>query len=174
MSCTDIKSTIYSFWFLLKLQIRSCSKFVTHATNIWSSGDGSCDVFFKLTCRKETLLQNFVKLGVKLTFFAPWLPWQRPPFWILQRTVLCSSSQHFFLLGCYQEYSVNDVCKTTLFGIGRTNFAAVAMEIKKEGFFKKIWFLSSNIVVIFTVVCGSFWCVDKIQNDVTMETKVPK
>ena len=25
-----------------------------------------------------------------------------------------------------------------------------------------------------TVVCGSFWCVDKIQNDVTMETEVPK
>jgi hypothetical protein len=23
-------------------------------------------------------------------------------------------------------------------------------------------------------VCGSFWRVDKIQNDVTMETKVPK
>jgi hypothetical protein len=21
-------------------------------------------------------------LGVNLTFFAPWLPWQRPPFWI--------------------------------------------------------------------------------------------
>ena len=31
---------------------------------------------------QETLLQNFVKFGVNLTFFAPWLPWQRPPFWI--------------------------------------------------------------------------------------------
>ena len=31
---------------------------------------------------QETLLQNFVKLEVNLTFFAPWLPWQRPPFWI--------------------------------------------------------------------------------------------
>jgi hypothetical protein len=29
---------------------------------------------------QETLLQNFVKLEVNLTFFAPWLPWQRPPF----------------------------------------------------------------------------------------------
>jgi hypothetical protein len=29
-------------------------------------------------------------------------------------------------------------------------------------------------VGIFTVVCGSFWRVDKIQNDVTMETEVPK
>ena len=32
---------------------------------------------------RETLLQNFVKLEVNLTFFAPWLPWQRPPFWII-------------------------------------------------------------------------------------------
>jgi hypothetical protein len=23
-----------------------------------------------------------VKFGVNLTFFAPWLPWQQPPFWI--------------------------------------------------------------------------------------------
>ena len=29
---------------------------------------------------QETLLQKF---GVNLTFFAPWVPWQRPPFWIL-------------------------------------------------------------------------------------------
>ena len=36
---------------------------------------------------QETLLQNFVKLEVNLTFFAPWLPWQRPPFWI------CSTPQ---------------------------------------------------------------------------------
>jgi hypothetical protein len=34
--------------------------------------------------------------------------------------------------------------------------------------------LNLNIVGIFTVVCGSFWRVDKIQNDVTMETEVPK
>ena len=31
----------------------------------------------------KTLLQKFVKFGVNLTFFAPWLPSQRPPFWIL-------------------------------------------------------------------------------------------
>jgi hypothetical protein len=37
------------------------------------------------------------------------------------------------------------------------------MEIKKGGIFKTFWFLSSNIVGIFTVVCGSFWHVDKIQ-----------
>ena len=31
---------------------------------------------------QETLLQNFLKFGVNLTFFAAWLPWQRPPCWI--------------------------------------------------------------------------------------------
>ena len=31
---------------------------------------------------QETLLQKIVKFGVNLTFFAPWLPWQWPPFWI--------------------------------------------------------------------------------------------
>ena len=31
---------------------------------------------------QETLLPNFVKFGVNLKKFAPWLPWQRPPFWI--------------------------------------------------------------------------------------------
>jgi uncharacterized membrane protein (DUF485 family) len=30
------------------------------------------------------------------------------------------------------------------------------------------------IVGIFTVVCGSFWHVDQIQNGITMETEVPK
>jgi hypothetical protein len=30
------------------------------------------------------------------------------------------------------------------------------------------------IVGLFTVVCGSFWHVDKIQNGITMETEVPK
>ena len=29
---------------------------------------------------QETLLQNFVKFGVNLTFCAPWLPWQQPHF----------------------------------------------------------------------------------------------
>ena len=33
-------------------------------------------------CDRKHYLQNFVKFGVKLTFFAPWLPWQWPPFWI--------------------------------------------------------------------------------------------
>ena len=37
-------------------------------------------------CWQETLLQKFVKFGVNLTFFAPWLPWQRPPFWIFFQT----------------------------------------------------------------------------------------
>ena len=31
---------------------------------------------------QETLLQKLLQSGVNLTFFAPWLPWQRPPFWI--------------------------------------------------------------------------------------------
>ncbi len=36
---------------------------------------------------KETLLQKIEKFGVKLTCFAPWLPWQRMPHWI------CSTPQ---------------------------------------------------------------------------------
>jgi hypothetical protein len=35
---------------------------------------------------QETLLEQFVKFGVNLTFFAPWLPWQRPSFWIVSTT----------------------------------------------------------------------------------------
>ena len=35
---------------------------------------------------QETLLQNFVKLEVNLTFCVPWLPWQRPPFLIYSTT----------------------------------------------------------------------------------------
>ena len=31
---------------------------------------------------QETLLQNFLKFGVNLTFLAPWLPCQWLPFWI--------------------------------------------------------------------------------------------
>jgi hypothetical protein len=38
------------------------------------------------------------------------------------------------------------------------------METKKGGFKKKIGFLSSNFVGISTVVCGSFWGVENIQN----------
>ena len=35
---------------------------------------------------QEILLQKFVKFGVNLKFFAPWLPWQRLPFWIFSTT----------------------------------------------------------------------------------------
>ena len=35
---------------------------------------------------QETLLENFVKFGVNLNFFASWLPWQRLPFWIFSAT----------------------------------------------------------------------------------------
>jgi hypothetical protein len=31
---------------------------------------------------QETLLEKIVKFRVNLKFFAPWLPWQRPPSWI--------------------------------------------------------------------------------------------
>jgi hypothetical protein len=52
------------------------------------------------------------------------------------------------------------------------------MEIKKGGFFKKNFDffhqVSWNIVGIFTVVCGSFWHVDKIQNGISIETEEPK
>jgi hypothetical protein len=43
-------------------------------------------------------------------------------------------------------------------GIGWTNFAAVAMETKKEGFnfFDSFHQSSCNFVGISTVVCGSF------------------
>ena len=55
-------------------------------------------------------------------------------------------------------------------GIGWTNFAAVAMETKKggkEGLNKKLDSFhqaSWNFVGISTVVCGSFWGVEQIQN----------
>jgi hypothetical protein len=53
----EIKKGDFFFFFL------SSSNFMRHRSNI------------------PTLLQKFVKFGVNLTFFAPWLPWQRPPFW---------------------------------------------------------------------------------------------
>ena len=46
---------------------------------------------------QETLLQNFVKFGVNLTFFAPWLPWQRLPFWIFSTPRSCHTLQWIFL-----------------------------------------------------------------------------
>ena len=55
--------------------------------------------------------------------------------------------------------------KAQKIGIGKTNFAAVAMEIKKGGFNFFFYFFhqtSWNIVGIFTVVCGSFWHVDGV------------
>ena len=33
-------------------------------------------IYFCVKCQKDPLF------GVNLTFFATWLPWQRPPFWI--------------------------------------------------------------------------------------------
>jgi hypothetical protein len=49
-------------------------------------------------------------------------------------------------------------------------------EIKKGGFKKKLisFIKLHETFIIFTIVCGSFWRVDKIQNDITMETEVPK
>ena len=38
-------------------------------------------IYFCVKFQKDPLY------GVNLTFFAPWLPWQRPPFWI------CSTPQ---------------------------------------------------------------------------------
>ena len=35
--------------------------------------------------------------GVNLTFFAPWLPWQRPPFWIFSTHKSCHTLQWIFL-----------------------------------------------------------------------------
>ena len=50
---------------------------------------------------QETLLQKFVKYGVNLTFFAPWLPWQRPPFWIFCSTPnSCHTLRWIFLQSC--------------------------------------------------------------------------
>jgi hypothetical protein len=63
-------------------------------------------------------------------------------------------------------------------GIGWTNFAAVAMETKKGGFKK---FLDSfhqtscSFVGISTVVCGSFWGLNKFKMvSVAVEIKVQK
>ena len=53
-------------------------------------------------------------------------------------------------------------------GIGWTNFAAVAMETKEGGFkiiLDSFHQTSWNFVGISTVVCGSFWGVEKIQNE---------
>jgi hypothetical protein len=41
---------------------------------------------------QETLLQTFVKFGMNLAFFANWLPWERPPFWICSTP---KSATHF-------------------------------------------------------------------------------
>ena len=52
-------------------------------------------------------------------------------------------------------------------GIGWTNFAAVAMETKKGGFKKcldSFHKTSRTVVGISTVVFGSFWGLNKIQN----------
>ena len=53
-------------------------------------------------------------------------------------------------------------------GIGWTNFAAVAMETKEGGFkiiLDSFHQTSWNFVGISTVVCGSFWGVEQIQNE---------
>ena len=57
--------------------------------------------------------------------------------------------------------------KPKKFGIGWTNFAAVVMETKKGGFnflFDSFHQTSWNSVGISTVVCGSHWGIDTIQN----------
>jgi hypothetical protein len=47
--------------------------------------------------RQETLLQKCVKFGVNLTFIAPWLPWQRPPFLIFSTPKSCHALRWIFL-----------------------------------------------------------------------------
>ena len=46
---------------------------------------------------QETLLRNFVTFGVNLTCFAPWLPWQRSPFWIFSNPNSCHTLRWIFL-----------------------------------------------------------------------------
>jgi hypothetical protein len=36
-----------------------------------------------------------VKFGVNLTFFAPWLPWQQPPFWIFSTPSKKKAATHY-------------------------------------------------------------------------------
>jgi hypothetical protein len=69
-------STIY-FDFILAaiLKWRPFWKFKKKRAQLWVM------IYFCVKFQKDPLY------GVNLTFFAPWLPWQRPPFWI------CSTRQ---------------------------------------------------------------------------------
>ena len=43
----------------------------------------------RCVCDRKHYCKKFVKFGVNLTFFAPWLPWQRLPFWIFSTPKNC-------------------------------------------------------------------------------------
>jgi hypothetical protein len=52
---------------------------------------------------QETILQNFVKFGENLKKIAPWLPWQRPPFWILSTP---KAATHYGGYSCKVSWSL--------------------------------------------------------------------
>ena len=45
---------------------------------------------------QQTLLQNFVKFRMNLTFFEPWLPWQRQLFWSCSTLKRCQTLRWIF------------------------------------------------------------------------------
>jgi hypothetical protein len=64
----------FHFWivndFLKFLYWRPFWKFLKQRAQLWVM------IYFCVKFQKDP------QFGVNLTFFAPWLPWQRPPFWI--------------------------------------------------------------------------------------------
>ena len=62
-------------------------------------------IYFCVKFQKDPLL------GVNLTLFAPWLPWQRPPFWILFNP--SKAATHY---GGYSCKAIADVTPPHYFG----------------------------------------------------------
>ena len=63
---------------------------------------------------QETLLQKLLESGVNLTFFAPWLPWQWPPFWIFATPKSCHTLRWIFLQNFMK--GIQKSFKSPLFG----------------------------------------------------------
>ena len=57
--------------------------------NFYIDGHFEMAAILKILKTKSTTLSDDLLFGVNLTFFAPWLPWQRPPFWFFQPLKSC-------------------------------------------------------------------------------------
>jgi hypothetical protein len=74
------------WWSLMKgIKIFFKSPFFYFHGNCGKVCPTDCEFFWLISfsymwMSQETLLQNFMKFVVNNKFFAPWLPWQRPPF----------------------------------------------------------------------------------------------